>query len=173
MGGRSVHPPGRQRGRERRRHPRVDRSPQVVVHHASQREARCLADLSTKALRNLRRRLGSPRWRSEAGRPDGARAPGSTLRALADRRLRWLPLDQGPETTGNRASLGKPNPAFRETGDPVIQLTTLVGTGIHAQARNTDSGCCDIGERFSHEFGRAMPCGGEENWKPRVGGSTG
>lgn len=79
-----------------------------------------------------------PRCWSDAGRPGGARAPGSTVRPLADRRLRWLPLDQGPDTTGNRAWLGKPNPAFWETGDPVIQLTTLVATGIHAQARDTD-----------------------------------
>lgn len=91
---------------------------------------------STKALRDVRRRLGPAPLRAlfgllagPLGRP---RTPGvrfGRYRTVAFDGCRSIKV---PDTARNRGWLGKLNAAFGETGYPVIQLMTLVETGTRA-----------------------------------------
>lgn len=111
---------------------------------------------STKALRDLRRRLGpAPLHRlfgllaGPVGRP---RSPGvyfGRYRTVAFDGCRSIKV---PDTARNRAWLGKLNAAAGMTGYPVIQLMTLVETGTRAL----------IGAAFG------TPADGELTWTRRL-----
>lgn len=111
---------------------------------------------STKALRDVRRRLGPAPLRAlfgllagPLGRP---RTPGvrfGRYRTVAFDGCRSIKV---PDTEGNRGWLGKLNAAFGQTGYPVIQLMTLVETGTRAL----------IGAAFG------TPADGEITWARRL-----
>jgi len=91
---------------------------------------------STKALRDLRRRLGAAPLRALfevlAGPLGQPRTPGvrfGRYRTVAFDGCRSLKV---PDTPRNRGWLGKLNAALGQTGYPVIQLMTLVETGTRA-----------------------------------------
>jgi Insertion element 4 transposase N-terminal/Transposase DDE domain len=96
----------------------------------------CLAVPSSRAVRDLRRRLGAAPFRllfemlaGPLGRP---RTPG-----VMHGRYRTVSFDgcrtiKVPDTPRNRGWLGKMNAALGVTGYPVIQLMTLVETGTRA-----------------------------------------
>lgn len=91
---------------------------------------------SSKALRELRRRLGVAPLRALfevlAGPLGQQRTPGvcfGRYRTVAFDGCRSIKV---PDTARNRGWLGKLNAAFGETGYPVIQLMTLVETGTRA-----------------------------------------
>jgi len=91
---------------------------------------------STKALRDLRRRLGAAPLRALfevlAGPLGQPRTPGvrfDRYRTVAFDGCRSLKV---PDTPRNRGWLGKLNAALGQTGYPVIQLMTLVETGTRA-----------------------------------------
>ena len=95
-----------------------------------------LAVPPAKALRDLRRRLGSAPLRALfealAGPVAWPRTPG-----VCCGRYRTVSFDgcktvKVPDTAGNRGWLGKMNAVNGETGYPVIQLMTLVETGTRA-----------------------------------------
>jgi len=95
-----------------------------------------LAVPSAKALRDLRRRLGTAPLRALfealAGPVAWPRMPG-----VCFGRYRTVSFDgcktvKVPDTAGNRGWLGKMNAVNGETGYPVIQLMTLVETGTRA-----------------------------------------
>lgn len=91
---------------------------------------------STKALRDLRRRLGAAPLRALfevlAGPLGQPRTPGvrfGRYRTVAFDGCRSIKVS---DTPGNRGWLGKLNAAQGETGYPMIQLMTLVETGTRA-----------------------------------------
>lgn len=91
---------------------------------------------STKALRDLRRRLGAAPLRAlfeVLARPLGQpHTPGvrfGRYRTVAFDGCRSIKV---PDTSRNRGWLGKLNAALGETGYPAIQLMTLVETGTRA-----------------------------------------
>jgi hypothetical protein len=95
-----------------------------------------LAVPSSKALRDLRRRLGAAPlkalFEALAGPAAWPRTPG-----VCFGRYRTVSFDgcksvKVPDTPRNRAWLGKMNAALGETGYPVIQLMTLCETGTRA-----------------------------------------
>lgn len=95
-----------------------------------------LAVPSTRALRDVRRRLGPAPLRALfvllAGPLGGPRTPGvrfAGYRTVAFDGCRSIKV---PDTAGNRGWLGKLNASLGETGYPVIQLMSLVETGTRA-----------------------------------------
>ena len=91
---------------------------------------------SAKALRDLRRRVGAAPVRALfealAGPLGWPRTPGVCVgryRTVAFDGCRTIKV---PDTSRNRAWLGKMNASLGETGYPVIQLMTLVETGTRA-----------------------------------------
>ena len=91
---------------------------------------------SSRALRDLRRRLGAAPlkalFETLAGPAAWPRAPGvcfGRYRTVAFDGCRTIKV---PDTAANRGWLGKMNAAHGETGYPVIQLMTLVETGTRA-----------------------------------------
>jgi len=95
-----------------------------------------LAVPSSRALRDLRRRLGPAPLRVLFGVLAGPAARPFTPGVMFGR-YRTVAFDgcktvKVPDTPRNRAWLGKMNAAFGETGYPVIQLMTLVETGTRA-----------------------------------------
>jgi hypothetical protein len=95
-----------------------------------------LAVPSSRALRDLRRRLGAAPlkalFEALAGPTAWPRTPG-----VCFGRYRTVAFDgcktiKVPDTARNRGWLGKMNAALGETGYPVIQLMTLVETGTRA-----------------------------------------
>lgn len=102
---------------------------------------------SSKALRNLRRRLGPAPLRALfqmlAGPVGGPRTPGVRFggyRTVAFDGCRSIKV---PDTAANRAWLGKLNAARGQTGYPVIQLMTLVETGTRALIGAAFGSCAD------------------------------
>lgn len=91
---------------------------------------------STRALRDLRRRLGPAPLRTLFGLLAGPVGQPRT-RGVCFGRYRTVAFDgcrsiKVPDTARNRGWLGKLNAAAGETGYPVIQLMTLVETGTRA-----------------------------------------
>ena len=93
-----------------------------------------LAVPSSRALRDLRRRLGPFRALFEVlagplGRPSTPGVMFGRYRTVAFDGCRSIKV---PDTAGNRGWLGKLNAALGQTGYPVIQLMTLCETGTRA-----------------------------------------
>ena len=91
---------------------------------------------SSRALRDLRRRLGPGPFRAlfevlagPLGRPSTPGVMFGRYRTVAFDGCRSIKV---PDTAGNRGWLGKLNAALGQTGYPVIQLMTLCETGTRA-----------------------------------------
>jgi hypothetical protein len=95
-----------------------------------------LAAPSSKALRDLRRRLGAAPLKALfevlAGPVAWPRMPGVLFGRYRTVAFDGCKTIKVPDTVRNRAWLGKMNAALGETGYPVIQLMTLVETGTRA-----------------------------------------
>jgi hypothetical protein len=95
-----------------------------------------LAVPSPKALRDLRRRIGTGPVKSLSGVLAGPlgqpRTPGIMFGGYRTVAFDGCPTIKVPDTPRNRAWLGKMNAAHGVTGYPVIQLMTLVETGTRA-----------------------------------------
>jgi hypothetical protein len=95
-----------------------------------------LAVPSPRALRDLRRRLGTAPLRALfetlAGPAAWPRMPGVRFGRYRTVSFDGCKTIKVPDTPGNRGWLGKMNAALGETGYPVIQLMTLCETGTRA-----------------------------------------
>jgi hypothetical protein len=95
-----------------------------------------LAVPSARALRDLRRRLGTAPFRrmfeTLAGPAAWPRMPGVRFGRYRTVSFDGCKTVKVPDTPRNRAWLGKMNAALGETGYPVIQLMTLAETGTRA-----------------------------------------
>jgi len=95
-----------------------------------------LAVPSARALRDLRRRLGTAPFRrmfeTLAGSAAWPRMPGVRFGRYRTVSFDGCKTVKVPDTPRNRAWLGKMNAALGETGYPVIQLMTLAETGTRA-----------------------------------------
>ena len=95
-----------------------------------------LQEPSGKALRDLRRRIGTGPVRRLfevlAGPQGQPRTPGIMFRGYRTVSFDGCKSIKVPDTAGNRAWLGKQNAANGETGYPALALMTLVETGTRA-----------------------------------------
>jgi Insertion element 4 transposase N-terminal/Transposase DDE domain len=123
-----------------------------------------LAVPSAKALRDLRRRLGTAPLKSLfevlAGPLGQPRTPGvmfGRYRTVAFDGCRTIKV---PDTAANRGWLGKMNAALGVTGYPVIQLLTLVETGtrglVGAAFGSTATGELDWARKLLHLLDETM-----------------